>query len=146
MKKILTNKKGFTLMEIIVVLIILAVLAAALIPSFVNFARDAGASSALAEARVGLTAAQAVLTERIASGPAFPATGDATLAAFLTAMPGNEKFQAYLLGDAPGTFSAFGMFGPDTAPSPTRIGKLTYVSQSGWTVTLNDGEATTVRN
>jgi len=64
----LFNKKGFTLMEIIVVLIIIAIMAAALIPSFVNFARNARANEYIAQARIGMSAAQAVVTQEAARG------------------------------------------------------------------------------
>ena len=71
MKKILKNKKGFTLMEVIVVLIIIAVLAAALIPSFIGFINQSRAAEDIAAARVGMTAGQVEVTY------AWAATGEA---------------------------------------------------------------------
>ena len=68
MKKILKNKKGFTLMEVIVVLIIIAVLAAALIPSFIGFVNQSRAATDIAAARVGMTAAQVEITYLVAAG------------------------------------------------------------------------------
>jgi len=50
MKKILT-KKGFTLIELIVVIAILAILAAILIPSITNYVSQANRNVALANAR-----------------------------------------------------------------------------------------------
>ena len=41
MKKLIKNKKGFTLIELIVVIAILAVLAAILIPSIMNYVAEA---------------------------------------------------------------------------------------------------------
>ena len=41
MKKILTNNKGFTLIELIAVLIILAVMFAIIVPKFVGFDKHA---------------------------------------------------------------------------------------------------------
>lgn len=41
MKKLIKNKKGFTLIELIVVIAILAVLAAILIPSIMNYVGEA---------------------------------------------------------------------------------------------------------
>ncbi|MCL2424788.1 MAG: type II secretion system GspH family protein [Oscillospiraceae bacterium] len=63
LQKILKNRKGFTLMELIIVLVIVAILAAALIPSFLNFATRAREESLYAQARVGMVAAQVLITE-----------------------------------------------------------------------------------
>ena len=63
LQKILKNRKGFTLMELIVVLIIMAILVAALAPSFVNFISRARNESLYADARVGMVAAQVLVTE-----------------------------------------------------------------------------------
>lgn len=64
----LKNKKGFTLIEIIVVLVILAILAAAAVPSMLGFVEEARGKAYIAEARVGLVAAQAVATQLTATG------------------------------------------------------------------------------
>ena len=63
LQKILKSRKGFTLMELIIVLVIVAILAAALIPSFLNFATRAREESLYAQARVGMVAAQVLITE-----------------------------------------------------------------------------------
>ena len=54
--------KGFTLVEIIVVLVILAILAAFLIPSMVGFVGDAKDKAGLAQAREVYIAAQSAAT------------------------------------------------------------------------------------
>jgi type IV pilus assembly protein PilA len=54
MKKIL-NKKGFTLIELIVVIAILAILAAILIPSLMNYINAANKATATANVRSKLT-------------------------------------------------------------------------------------------
>jgi len=61
MKKL--NRKGFTLVEIIVVLVIIAILAAAGIPAMVRFIGEARAKAYIAEARVCYTAIQTSYTE-----------------------------------------------------------------------------------
>lgn len=63
MRKICKNKKGFTLIEIIVVLVILAILAAALIPSMIGFVNDARGKAIVAEARTVYIAGQSIATE-----------------------------------------------------------------------------------
>ena len=72
----LKSKKGFTLIEVIVVLIIIAILAAATIPAMIGFVNDARGKSYAAEARVGLVASQAVVTELIASAEVTDLTAD----------------------------------------------------------------------
>lgn len=55
MKKLLRNKKGFTLIELIVVIAILAILAAILIPSLLNYMKAANKAQAESNARTKLT-------------------------------------------------------------------------------------------
>ncbi len=57
------NKKGFTLVEIIVVLVILAILAAILIPSMVGYISKAQKKTAIVEARAVTLAAQTLTSE-----------------------------------------------------------------------------------
>jgi len=65
MKKMqaLKRKKGFTLIEIIVVLVILAILVAVSLPTMFGYIEEARAKSRVQEARVGLLAAQWVVSE-----------------------------------------------------------------------------------
>lgn len=62
------NRKGFTLVEIIVVLVILAILAAFTIPTMMGFVGDAKAKSYIAEAREVYVAAQSTATEMTSKG------------------------------------------------------------------------------
>jgi type IV pilus assembly protein PilA len=59
------SKKGFTLVEIIVVLVIIAILLAALAPVMIGWINDARDRAAMAEGRTVLVAAQSVLTEAV---------------------------------------------------------------------------------
>ncbi len=49
--KKIKNKKGFTLIELIVVIAVIAILAAVLIPRFAGFTEDANSSGAISDAR-----------------------------------------------------------------------------------------------
>ena len=68
MKKLKNNKKGFTLVEIIVVIVILAVLMAVAVPSVLSYINEANDAKLMAQARSVLTSAQAeVLKEQVSS-------------------------------------------------------------------------------
>lgn len=62
------TKNGFTLIEIIVVLVIIAILAAATVPSMVGFVGEARGKAYANDARVGLQAAQSVVSEVVGAG------------------------------------------------------------------------------
>jgi len=66
--QVLKNRKGFTLMELIVVLIIIAILMAALLPSLIGWINDARESALRTEGRTALVAIQGVVTEARGTG------------------------------------------------------------------------------
>ena len=63
LQKKVTNKKGFTLIELIVVIAIIAILAAVLIPRFAGFTESGRKSAAISNARNILVAVQAMDSE-----------------------------------------------------------------------------------
>lgn len=65
-KKLKENKKGFTLVELIVVLVILAILAALLIPALTGYIDRAKNKSIVAETRSVVMAAQTIADEAYA--------------------------------------------------------------------------------
>lgn len=66
----LRDKHGFTLVELIVVLVIIAVLAAMLIPSLTGYIDKANEDKAISEARMVVIAAQTIGSEKYAKGEA----------------------------------------------------------------------------
>ena len=62
------NKKGFTLVELIVVLVILAILAALLVPALTGYIDKAREQSLISEGAMVLTAAQATVSEAYGTG------------------------------------------------------------------------------
>jgi len=151
MKRILTNRKGFTLMEIIVVLIIIAVLAAALIPSFVGFIRDARSATVINEARSGMNAAQVILTEERGKGD----EGDPFAVAGVmpirrptgtTAPTGNTinaRFWRLIWEDIAPPTSTMPQF-DGIVITGSRVTTLVYTRGDGWVVTIANNNASAV--
>ena len=107
--------KGFTLIEVIVVLVILAIMAAILVPSMVGWINKAKEKTAVVEGRSMLLAAQTVASEAYAS--------DSTA----TALTNTQETEAEKLADVGATF---------TNDSVTvSNGKVT-----GFTMTSSDGK------
>lgn len=68
LKKLKNDKKGFTLVELIVVLVILAILAALLVPALTGYIDRAKEKSVIAETRSAVMAAQTLADEEYAKG------------------------------------------------------------------------------
>lgn len=77
--RILKNRKGFTLVELIVVLVILAVLAALLVPALTGYIDKANKQAVIAETRSCVMAAQTLADE--AYGKTVAKDGTATVSA-----------------------------------------------------------------
>lgn len=130
-KKIKENKKGFTLVELIVVLVILAILAALLVPALTGYIDRAKKKSIIAETRQCVMAAQTLVDEEYAKqevGATITAgtltTGTATVSA--------DAIQA--LAEVKGTVGTVEL-GTDKA-SPNKITKLEY-TKGGYKCTYN---------
>lgn len=118
------NRKGFTLIEIIVVLVILAILAAATIPTMLKFVDNANGKALIAEARAAYLAAQMIATEQNAKGT--------------TTAPTEEQIEKYL-DDATATITVT----MDTG-NAAKVAKVVYTKNS-YEVTINAGGTTDVK-
>jgi len=148
------DKKGFTLVEIIVVLVILAILAAFTIPTMLGFVNDAKGKAYIAQAREVYVAAQATATEMNAT----QGLTDADLSAAL----GSQSVQAATSADPTGTGVTATTIAKNKASyqmkkyvDATLQGDLTVLTGvvpsdgkvasgiSAWTVTIGTGTAST---
>lgn len=118
MKKRLSNKGGFTLIELIVVIAVIAILAAVLIPRFAGFTRDARESGMRSSARNALVAMEALV-----------ATGDISNSTADTAV--DTAVDDYVGRDL-GTISAFAVDDDGDATTTT--------DDEGIYFTLTDGD------
>lgn len=103
------NKKGFTLVELIVVIAIIGVLAAILVPSMLGFVRDARITSANSNAHSAYTGMQACLTKYATSKSTTALKG-----ATYTVIEGSVN-NAAISADTPEGLKALGEYlGADT--------------------------------
>ncbi|MBC3804439.1 prepilin-type N-terminal cleavage/methylation domain-containing protein [Acetobacterium fimetarium] len=157
------DKKGFTLVEIIVVLVILAILAAFTIPAMLGFVNDARGKAYIAEAREVYVAAQATATEMNAtmsmtdtnlkvglSSPAVKVAQDKDFTTFPSTITTDDgkaaynlqnkvayQMQKYLKGDIVAS-------DVDVATATTTTMTGITAGEAGWAVDVTDGKVTKV--
>ena len=91
-KKLRKNKKGFTLVEVIVVLVILAILAALMVPSMTGWIDKAKDQSILVKGRTALLAAQTVVSENYAKTPSITTWDETNCKAEFEKLAGTGEF------------------------------------------------------
>lgn len=126
------NRKGFTLVEIIVVLVILAILAAFTIPTMLGFVNDARGKAYIAEARTVYVAAQSAATE-------FNATEKLTDGSLSTALSSPKVFNqttAGTTGDTKASYQMYKYLSTAEGGDLTIVGTANTTGGAYWTVTV----------
>ncbi|MEG0496103.1 MAG: prepilin-type N-terminal cleavage/methylation domain-containing protein, partial [Eubacterium sp.] len=111
--KLKKNQKGFTLVELIVVLVILAILAAFTIPAMLGFVDDARSKASIAMAREVYVAGQSAATDQTAK-----AAGGVLVAGSSTDI--DAQIRALVGADLNGATIASKVAGNATADGPTK--------------------------
>ncbi|MDL2258000.1 prepilin-type N-terminal cleavage/methylation domain-containing protein [Eubacteriales bacterium OttesenSCG-928-K08] len=140
MLKKLKNKKGFTLVEVIVVIVIIAILTAVLLPSLTGYIKEANDTAAMAEARTAYAGLQTVASLHFANPTKdylSASDGAVTLKADgytkLNALVSNgNDFYASTWASGKGTIESIEL-------ENSKVVEFVYASSSGLIVTLKDG-------
>lgn len=143
------DRGGFTLVELIVVLAILAILATLLIPTMTGYIDKANEEKIVAETRMAVMAAQTVVSENYARDP--EAWNDVRLDTANPGEPENFLEEIQALSEAPGDIQSIVIKSGEVTALSYENGKLTceYHSSSedsesdedveeGYTVSTND--------
>ena len=141
--KLKNNKKGFTLVEIIVVLVILAVLAAAAIPTMLGFVEDSKGKAEIANARAAYVACQSIATEEKASGTATLTNGRTYVIA-ATTTAANSRTNNKKLNQMLGTDLAGASVTPSVTPTISETGEVTKVVYKSTTTAAADAYQVTI--
>ena len=128
MFKKLKDKKGFTLVELIVVLVILAILAALLVPALTGYIDKARNEAIIAETRSAVVAAQTIVSEDYGQGVKIDATYNADA-------DGKIKGEIKDLAEVAGTVVSFEAYTEASTTDDSivagKIKTLTYQDKNG---------------
>ena len=93
------NKKGFTIVELVIVIAVIAILAAVLIPTFSSITQSAKESAAMQQAKSGLNGVLALTGGSMPSGTIFAVNDDDDTSADYLYEYKNNKLQLKASGD-----------------------------------------------
>jgi prepilin-type N-terminal cleavage/methylation domain-containing protein len=120
------KNQGFTLVEVIVVMVILSILAALLVPSLTGYIAKAGDRAVVVEARALLMAAQTLASERYAAGGGGVTYDEARALAELTG-GGLQGGNAFTVADGKVQSFTYISGNGSIAAYDTATGKITAV-------------------
>ncbi|MCB6366267.1 prepilin-type N-terminal cleavage/methylation domain-containing protein [Intestinibacillus massiliensis] len=124
----LQGRRGFTLVEAIVVLVVLAILAALLVPKLTGWISQAREKSALGEAHLVLSAAQAYCAEEYAANQTVPAIKPNLLKPYLEGDVNQNYLDSNLANSTPVISFKDG-----------KVDSFTYTAQNGCEVAYDGG-------
>lgn len=142
--RIRKNRKGFTLVEIIVVLVILAILAAFTIPAMLGFVNDAKGKAHIAQAREIYVAAQAAATEKVAATPTITGGDLGTNLSGTTATVPNASMKTMLgTSDIPAASSWVTVAEGGTNPATGKVSSVA-LTIDGKVITITPGNSAVI--
>ncbi len=133
------NRKGFSLVELIVVLVIMAILAAALVPTLIGYIRQTRESNAKNEASMVVQAAQTISSGAFASANGEYTVEGISKAITLDKIKANPTDSDYIsaakyLAEVKGKITTI------TVDSATfKVTDVVYTTENGVKVTYDDG-------
>lgn len=144
MKKKNKNRKGFSLVELIVCLVIMAILAAALVPTLIGYIKQTRQSNAKNEASAAVSAAQTIASSAFAdpSGKYSCAGTSGVVIAFKSAKEDNTDnliAEIKYLAEVDGAVSGV------KYDANYKVSELTYVTKDGNTTVTYDGTTYTAK-
>jgi prepilin-type N-terminal cleavage/methylation domain-containing protein len=144
------GKKGFTLVELIVVLVIVSILAAVAIPVLMGYTDDAKEKQYISEGKQALAATQAMLSDAYTNNLLYLPKKVRDQALETSGLDEDTEFVVYTVTNfalADGTTATIGSYTADKALYKAKDGTYVYYDKSGWSVIeANDTRVTNAKD